>query len=207
MKKTADPTLRPRELAKQDTRDALLRAATALFREEGLDVSLDALCARAGYTRGAFYVHFRNRDELLSAVIERIVHELIDTLLGPEGSDDEFLVLVGRFLETVAAGQYPISRNGGLRPHQLLDACARSETVRLQYRRLIDTGIARLTAAVSGAQSRGELRADVPAAHVARMLMGLVLGMQTMMDLLMPLDLPDMARTVLSLLSPARDPK
>lgn len=202
MKTSTDRTARPRDAAKQETRDALLRAATELFRRDGLDASLDAICAGAGYTRGAFYVHFRDRDDLLSAVIERIVHELIDTLLGTEGSNDDFPVLVRRFLDTVAGGHYPISRDGSLRPYQLLDACARSESVRLQYQRLIETGMARLAAAVQLAQARGELRADVAAAEVARLLMGLVLGMQTLMDLLMPLDLPAMAQALLVLLSP-----
>lgn len=198
---------RPRDAAKQETRDALLQAATELFRDEGLDASLDAICARAGYTRGAFYVHFRDRDALLSAVIERILTTLIDTLLGPADSDEDFPVLVQRFLATVASGRYPISRDGSLRPHQLLDACARADTVRQQYLRLIEAGEARLTLAIARAQARGELRDDVEAPQVARMLMGLVLGMQTMLDLLLPLDLPATARLLMQLLSPAGNGK
>lgn len=198
---------RPRDAAKQETREALLQAATALFHSEGLDASLDAVCARAGYTRGAFYVHFRDRDELISAVIERIISPLIDTLLGRGDEDEDFLVLVNRFLETVAGGRYPISRDHGLRPHQLLDACARSDTVRRQYQHLIEAGMERLADALRRAQARGQLRADVDAGQVARMLMGLVLGMQTLMDLVMPLDLPGMAATLLQLLSPATTAK
>lgn len=200
-------TARPREAAKQETREALLQAATALFRQDGLDASLDAICARAGFTRGAFYVHFRDRDELLSAVIERVLTALIDTLLGVEGSDDDFPVLVQRFLATVAEGHYPISREGSLRPHQLLEACARSDTVRLQYLRLIEAGEARLGHAIARAQARGELRADLEATQVARMLMGLVLGMQTMLDLRLPLDIAATARLLLQVLSPAGNAK
>src|SRR5262245_37416602 len=49
-----------REFGKQETREALLRAGMEMFAEQGLDApSLDALCARAGFTRGAFYVHFK----------------------------------------------------------------------------------------------------------------------------------------------------
>lgn len=193
---------RPRDAAKQETREALLQAATELLRRDGLDASLDAICARAGYTRGAFYVHFRDRDALLSAVIERILGQLIDTLFGPADHDDEFPALVQRFLATVASGQYPISRDGALRPWQLLDACARSETVRRQYLSLIDTGERRLATAIARAQARGELRADVPAAQVAKLLMGMTLGMQTMLDLQVPLDLPSLAALVMRLLVP-----
>lgn len=207
MTRRALAAARPRAAAKQETRDALLRAAAELFREEGLDASLDAICARAGYTRGAFYVHFPDRDALIMAVIERLVHSLIDTLLGPEDSDEHFLVLVQRFLGTVAGGHYPISRDGSLRPHQLLDACARSEGVRARYAGLIETGTDRLAAALRRAQARGELRGDIDARQAARMLMGLVLGMQTMMDLLLPLDLPAMAATLLQVLSPTINAK
>lgn len=207
MTHTSVRSARPRDTAKRETRDALLQAATELFRDEGLDASLDAICARAGYTRGAFYVHFRDRDALLSAVIERILTTLIDTLLGPADSDEDFPVLVRRFLATVASGRYPISRDGSLRPHQLLDACARADTVRQQYLRLIEAGEVRLAQAIARAQARGELRDDVEASQVARMLMGLVLGMQTMLDLLLPLDLPATAGLLMQLLSPAGNGK
>src|SRR4051812_40727719 len=64
---------RTREETKQRTREALVEAGIALFAEQGLDgPSLDAICERAGFTRGAFYVHFRDRDELLQAVMERV---------------------------------------------------------------------------------------------------------------------------------------
>ena len=60
----AEPTRRRRE-TKQETREALISAALAEFAEHGFDApSLDAICARAGYTRGAFYVHFRDRSDL-----------------------------------------------------------------------------------------------------------------------------------------------
>ncbi|MCC2637390.1 MAG: Transcriptional regulator [Moraxellaceae bacterium] len=198
---------RTRDAAKQETREALLQAAMELFRSDGLDASLDAVCARAGYTRGAFYVHFQDREALISAVIERVGFTLIDTLLGAEDNEEDFLVLVQRFLNTVAAGHYPIGLEGDLRLYQLLDACARSETVRLQYLRLHEAGITRLAAALRRAQERGELRADADARQMAQMLMGLVLGMQTMLELAMPFDLPGMARTLLVLMSPAGNTK
>lgn len=198
---------RSRDAAKQETREALLQAAMEQFRSEGLDASLDAVCARAGYTRGAFYVHFRDREELISAAIERVGFTLIDTLLGAEDNDEDFLVLVQRFLHTVAAGHYPISREGGLRLYQLLDACARSETVRQQYLRINEAGLTRLASALQRAQDKGELRTDVAARQMAQMLMGLVLGMQTMLDLAMPFDLPGMARTLLLLMSPPGNTK
>src|SRR5262252_1452795 len=52
----------------QRTREALIQAGIELFAEKGLDApSLDEICDRAGYTRGAFYVHFADRDEFVVA--------------------------------------------------------------------------------------------------------------------------------------------
>src|SRR5262245_54025434 len=68
-----------REQAKAETREALIMAAFEEFGAHGLEApSLDAICARAGYTRGAFYVHFKDRDELIAAVMERVLKRFMD---------------------------------------------------------------------------------------------------------------------------------
>jgi AcrR family transcriptional regulator len=70
---------RSREEAKRETREALLLAGIAEFSERGLaEPSLDAICSRAGYTRRAFYVHFRVRDDFISAVMEQVLGDFLD---------------------------------------------------------------------------------------------------------------------------------
>src|SRR5580700_6965980 len=77
-----------REETKVRTRAALVDAGIALFGEQGLDApSLDAICERAGFTRGAFYVHFRDRDEFLEAVMERLGGQFLDAVLADEDAD------------------------------------------------------------------------------------------------------------------------
>ncbi len=64
-----------RDETKQRTRDALIQAGLELFTEQGLDVpSLDAICDRAGFTRGAFYVHFADRLQIRHGLIEYQAH-------------------------------------------------------------------------------------------------------------------------------------
>src|SRR5690606_17947197 len=118
-----------REAAKQASREALVRAAMELFPEQGLDVSLDDICAHAGYTRGAFYVHFKNRDELTLEVMSRVGQEWLDSIFGDEDSDGDLLTLMQRFLGELVGGTYPLTKAGGMRPYQLLDACARSPRI------------------------------------------------------------------------------
>jgi AcrR family transcriptional regulator len=177
------------------TREALIQAGIAAFGAEGLDASLDGICERAGYTRGAFYVHFRDRDDFLVAVMDR-VGELFLSELFASGS---LLDIVQRFVAAVSSGDYPLTRSGGVRPHQLLEACARSRKVRERYVALIATSFERLRGLVSDGQHT-LLRDDVPASDVAALLMATVIGAQTMMELAVPLDPPRLAATLYALL-------
>jgi AcrR family transcriptional regulator len=65
----------------QDRRAALVRAATQLLTEKGIDaVSMDAVAARAGVSRPLVYKHFANRDELLTEVYRQQAAELDATI-------------------------------------------------------------------------------------------------------------------------------
>ncbi|HWS43919.1 MAG TPA: TetR/AcrR family transcriptional regulator [Pseudoflavonifractor sp.] len=56
-----------RKLQARETEQAILRATVELAREEGFDqVSIRAICARAGITTGAFYHHFPSKEALLA---------------------------------------------------------------------------------------------------------------------------------------------
>jgi AcrR family transcriptional regulator len=61
---------RTREEAEQ-TRQELLTTAMFCYAEHGINnVSLKAIAAEAGVTHGAFYWHFKNRDDLLIALAQ-----------------------------------------------------------------------------------------------------------------------------------------
>jgi AcrR family transcriptional regulator len=68
---------RSRAAAAAETVARLVAVAHTAFAEEGYGaVSLDALAARAGVTRGALHHHFGNKAGLFRAVIERIDIEI-----------------------------------------------------------------------------------------------------------------------------------
>jgi len=197
-----------REATKQATRDALVLAGKKLFAKKGLDgPSLDAICEQAGYTRGAFYVHFKDRDELLAAVMDEVGRDYLDGLFAAqdEAGADVF-ALARRFVDTVSSGTYPLAQKGGVRPHQLLDACARNPRVRRKYTDLVEETTQRLATRVGAAQTAGLVRADVDAARLAGALMLVVLGAQTMIDLGARFDAAATAAAVLSLLGPVPEP-
>ncbi len=54
------------------TREKLMDAAVALFAAKGvLGASVEEICERAEFTRGAFYSNFADKDELCLAVLNR----------------------------------------------------------------------------------------------------------------------------------------
>lgn len=64
------------------TRQRLLQAACAAFREEGYQVSIDRIAARAQVARQTLYNHFHSKDELFGEVVRHSVQSVLVTLEG-----------------------------------------------------------------------------------------------------------------------------
>ena len=187
--------------AKAETREALIDAAAALFGKEGLDApSLDEICARAGYTRGAFYVHFASREELIVAVVERHSRRVLDALVGDGGGAHDLEHTVRRFADAVATGRYP--QGGAVKLHQYLDACSRSRLLRERQHAQLDATRARLAAVVQAAQSADILRDDVSAEDAALLLTTLVLGVEQLLATGYAFDVRAGAAAILRMLRP-----
>jgi AcrR family transcriptional regulator len=61
------------------TRDRLIAAAAEVFAEEGVAAArLEDIAARAGFTRGAFYWNFADKQELLYAVLDAVATSALD---------------------------------------------------------------------------------------------------------------------------------
>ena len=66
----------------EETRAALLKAATEEFAEYGFEKSsLRRICTRAGVTTGALYASFRDKDDLFENVIKPVTDH-IDSVMG-----------------------------------------------------------------------------------------------------------------------------
>ncbi len=64
----------------EDKRDALLRAAIAVFARRGFFNAQVADIARvAGVAAGTVYLYFRSKDHLLTSIFDRTMREAIDT--------------------------------------------------------------------------------------------------------------------------------
>jgi len=78
----------PKPSKSSSRRDAILHHATALFDQRGYtNTSLDDIAQAVGVTREALYYYYRNRSEILLAIIRPQSMALIDGLDGIVGSD------------------------------------------------------------------------------------------------------------------------
>ena len=64
----------------QDTRQRLLDAACEAFREEGYQVSIDRIAARAQVARQTLYNHFPSKDALFAEVVRHAIQSVLVTL-------------------------------------------------------------------------------------------------------------------------------
>lgn len=154
----------------------------AAFSEEGLDnPSLDAICARAGYTRGAFYVHFKDRDELIQAVSERFLGKLLDGVRHYDESPAAMFNLVGRLMEAATSqASVPL--------HQFLHAAGRSEMLQERYLSTLRNASEHICDAAQLSQARASMRGDVDPGQLAWLLLALTTGVQALKEVGAPMD-------------------
>ena len=57
-----------------------MAAAVEVMAEKGTHVGVAETCDAAGFTRGAFYSNFADRDELIEAILESHVQQVIDAI-------------------------------------------------------------------------------------------------------------------------------
>ena len=205
-----------REHQKLETRDLLVETGLREFAAHGLDVpSIRGICARAGLTRGAFYIHFRDREDFFLAVMERALRDVAAELPrrgALAGSVAEMLERASRIFEELsrraearhtAAGEHQAAR--ALRFHQLLAASDRSAAVRARFRSILDDARARLAKVFSEAQATGELRDDLSADDLASHFVTQVLGVLAASSAGIPLEAERTVRLVAAVLTPPPD--
>lgn len=190
-----------RELSKKETRDALIRAGMSVFEEQGVDLpSLDSICARAGFTRGAFYVHFKDRDDFLAAVLDRVIKEFVDSVIASGGTADDLAQTIDRFLATAATGKLPLSGQHRLVAHLMSRGVQRADSMRNRFRAMLEGAVALLSQAAQAGQRAGKVGTQVPPEMIAGILVALALGLITLIDAGVRIDTDAMRRAARKLL-------
>lgn len=84
----------------QENRGEVVRAASQLFRERGVQaVSVADVMADAGLTHGGFYRHFASKDALVAEATSSAFAEMGDRLTAADASTDSHAAAIGRILD------------------------------------------------------------------------------------------------------------
>lgn len=165
-----------REEAREQTRQRLLDAAARLFPEKGFQAtSVEDITEAAGYSRGAFYSNFKNKDELFIALLQSIKdekHEALSGILAGGGDRRELGDKVRDFYANLCSDDDQFMLWSEAKMH-----AARCEEFQGMMRELERQKLAQITVFVQ--RYCEQMNDDCPAPHgdIARGLMALADGM------------------------------
>lgn len=158
----------PMTKRRRRTREKLVEAARAVFADHGTAVGVADICEAAGFTRGAFYSNFSDKDELLRAVMEPQLEETIaqieEMMAWAEDTSDP-AALVERFL-----GVVNLDRDLFLIRSELALAAARDPAEHAAELAPLEQLLQRLTEAIVAALAQHGLRFSVDPGDAVRML-------------------------------------
>jgi TetR/AcrR family transcriptional repressor of nem operon len=98
---TTENAMRVNRIQAEENRQAVIDAASRLFRERGFDgVGLAELMAAAGLTHGAFYKQFKSKDDLIAQACDRALETGINgwRRAAAEAGESAYAALVRRYL-------------------------------------------------------------------------------------------------------------
>ncbi len=142
--------------------DKLLAAAREVFAAEGAGASMEAVARKAGVGVGTLYRHFPKRIDLVQAVYEDDVEELVQTAQRVVAELEPWPAVVA-FLEAFA--RYAMTKRTFL--NELREAFDKDPDLKSRLRERIDEA----TVLVIGrAQRAGAVRPDIEGADVTQLL-------------------------------------
>ncbi len=148
---------------KADRPEEIVAAAFEVFGEKGFAAArLDDIAARAGVSKGAVYLYFATKEDIFRAVVEQGIEPHLRTVqttltLQPQPLPD-LLRGLAPFMSHMIS-ETPI---GGIIKVVIGEARNFPELARIWHDRLIAVALGTLTAAIAGAQARGEMRPGDP---------------------------------------------
>jgi len=123
----------PATRSRENTRARLLEAAAQVFAEVGLEgATVEAVCERAGFTRGAFYSNFESKDELFLALSASVAESRLNAVrervaaLAAQGvfADVDPVTLVREVMDAVGDDRLGVMLHSEIRIRALRDPAA-----------------------------------------------------------------------------------
>lgn len=160
--------------SRENTRARLLEAATQVFAEVGLEgATVEAVCERAGFTRGAFYSNFESKDELFLTLAASVgearlnaVRARVSELVSAEALEDcDPIELVQQIMDSGADDRLDVMMMSEIRIRALRDP-AFGDAYLAQERELVDS----IAEMIQEIIDSGQIALRIPAAEAASLL-------------------------------------
>src|SRR5262245_53065315 len=120
---------------REETRARIVETASRLFQEKGVDrVGVDEIMRECGLTHGGFYVHFRNKEQLIAEACALAVDERADEWkeklrgLPPQ---EAFAAFLDGYMECAGSGDCPFASLGA-------DVARHGKAVRKAYTQKVE---------------------------------------------------------------------
>jgi TetR/AcrR family transcriptional repressor of nem operon len=162
------------------TRDQILDAATRLIHLQGYHgTSLDDVLRESGVGKGNFYYHFKSKEELGYAIIDRVMQGFVRRTLEPAFADTsgDPIAQIHAFLDRVLDTQRQRNCVGGCPIGNLASELSDvHEGFRRQLAGIFAEWRAKLTEVLSRSQLDGRVREDFEPSAVAQFLVAALEG-------------------------------
>ncbi|MGH9920497.1 MAG: TetR/AcrR family transcriptional regulator [Nitrososphaerales archaeon] len=169
------------ERRRQQTSDYLLRAAEQVFAERGFNgASLDEVAAVAGFTKGAVYSNFKNKEDLFLALLEsRYAEELQQVRATLESTEGGSKAHLGDFAALMRE-QYETGEAWTMLDLEFCLYAMRNPAAREKlaaFRRMDADSIAQI---IEAEREKQNIETREPAHHAARIVVALMRGVGIM---------------------------
>ena len=170
----AQPT--PKRRRREETRQRLMDAALSVLARHGYDrATVDEIVQEAGFSKGAFYVHFESKEELFWAMLEEHVsrqQEAFRQAVDPS-------VPLAQNIRTILSGVFALDKQDPLWTAMFMEFGAhalRNEKVRQPLAAMYERWRELTVEILSASRQSGRIRTDVDLEFIASMLIAVVEG-------------------------------
>jgi AcrR family transcriptional regulator len=153
---------------KERTRVLLLAAAGQVFVNHGFNgASIDLIAQSAGYTKGAVYFHFKDKQELLFGVIQYRSQLLYDAMHKTKKGDDLLNVVLDEGVQKEIIGQWFDREKWVVLLLEYLLYMQRNPAIKEQFLQLLKADRERLITLIKAKYREGKKPLPMPAADMA----------------------------------------
>ncbi|MCT4631306.1 MAG: TetR/AcrR family transcriptional regulator [Firmicutes bacterium] len=165
-----------------EVKEMILETAFESFLESGIDgVSLNTIIKRTGLTKGAFYYHFKDKNELIEEIVSRYFYGSLDShyeILDNEANSfyEKIMTIVDTFFDLDEFGI--VNDYDKLKSYQMLliNMLMKNESLRKKNTERLSKVRKELLKAVVNSQLEGALSEKIDVEKFVDVIMSTVLG-------------------------------